>query len=129
MFTQAQSFRTGRTRLPKTPKRGYCFSQEAETFQKCRKKLLDSVKRKGAAIFANDGNTALCAAQTPKSSRNATARAVKQETMLAGQMNGRKIPVPPVPAPRQYVPKQQTPIKVAVTCLVKYYYALKFCFS
>ncbi|KAK6102394.1 Inner centromere protein ARK binding region family protein [Brugia pahangi] len=103
---------TGRTRLPKTPKRGYCFSQEAETFQKCRKKLLDSVKRKGAAIFANDGNTALCAVQTPKSSRNATARAVKQETMLAGQMNGRKIPIPPVPAPRQYVPKQQTPIKV-----------------
>uniref|UniRef100_A0A1I8ENR9 INCENP_ARK-bind domain-containing protein n=1 Tax=Wuchereria bancrofti TaxID=6293 RepID=A0A1I8ENR9_WUCBA len=104
---------TGLTRLPKTPKRGYCFSQEAETFQKCRKKLLDSVKRKGAAIFANDGNTAICAAQTPKSSRNTTARAVKQETMLAGQMNQyRKIPIPSVPAPRQYIAKQETPIKV-----------------
>ncbi|MCP9263546.1 hypothetical protein DINM_006825 [Dirofilaria immitis] len=65
--------RTGRTRLPKTPKRGYCFSQEAETFQKCRKKLLDSVTLKTTCVFANDENTATHIAQTPKSSKNAIA--------------------------------------------------------
>ncbi|KAL4003444.1 Inner centromere protein ARK binding region family protein [Acanthocheilonema viteae] len=102
---------TGRMRLPKTPKRGYCFSQEAETFQKCRKKLLDSVIRKRTAVFANDGNM-IYAAQTPKSSRNATARAIKQEVMLAGRMNDRKTPIRPVPTPRQCVPKHQTSIKV-----------------
>lgn len=40
--------------LPKTPKRGYCFSQEAEIFQKCRKKLLDSIILKRTCDFAND---------------------------------------------------------------------------
>uniref|UniRef100_A0A0R3RGQ0 INCENP_ARK-bind domain-containing protein n=1 Tax=Elaeophora elaphi TaxID=1147741 RepID=A0A0R3RGQ0_9BILA len=103
---------TGRIRLPKTPKRGYCFSQEAETFQKCRKKLLDSVTRKAKGAFANDGNTAIYAAQTPKSSRNAAAQAVKQEAVLAGRMNDRRIPIRPVPAFRQCTPKQQTSIKV-----------------
>ncbi|EFO23357.2 hypothetical protein LOAG_05126 [Loa loa] len=102
---------TGRMRLPTTPKRGYCFSQEAEIFQKCRKKLLDSVTRKTTAAFTNDGNTAIYAAITPKSSKNAIARAVKQETMLAGLMNNRKIQIGPAPTPRQYVPKQ-TSIKV-----------------
>ncbi|CAG9540298.1 unnamed protein product [Cercopithifilaria johnstoni] len=99
---------TGRIRLPKTPKRGYCFSQEAETFRKCRKRLLDSATRKGTYAFANDESTATYAAQTPKSSRNATAQAVKQEAMLAG----RKISVQHVLTPRQCVPKHQTPIKV-----------------
>ncbi|VDK82328.1 unnamed protein product [Litomosoides sigmodontis] len=102
---------TGRMRIPKTPKRGYCFSQEAETFQKCRKKLLNSVVRKGTDAFANDGNTVTYAALTPKSSKNATTRAVKQQAMSAGRMNDQKTPMRPLPASRQ-CPKLQTPMKV-----------------
>uniref|UniRef100_A0A8R1Y0W7 INCENP_ARK-bind domain-containing protein n=1 Tax=Onchocerca volvulus TaxID=6282 RepID=A0A8R1Y0W7_ONCVO len=103
---------TGRMHLPKTPKRGYCFSQEAEIFQKCRKKLLDSIILKRTCDFANDKNIATYPAQTPKSSRNAAARAIKEEAMLAGRMNDQKTPIRPVPTPRQCIPKQQTPAKV-----------------
>ncbi|KAM3722723.1 Inner centromere protein [Dirofilaria immitis] len=103
---------TGRTRLPKTPKRGYCFSQEAETFQKCRKKLLDSVTLKTTCVFANDENTATHIAQTPKSSKNAIARTVKHDAILGSGMNNRKTPIRPVSVSRQYISKQQTPFKM-----------------
>ncbi|VDO58560.1 unnamed protein product, partial [Onchocerca flexuosa] len=138
---------TGRINLPKTPKRGYCLSQEAEIFHKCRKKLLDSIIQKRTCDFANDEyvitimnefnfhgiislvgvvtngipiyallrmraiNIATYPAQTPKSSRNAAARAVKEEAMLVGRMNDRKTPIRPLPPPRQCIPKQ-TPAKV-----------------
>uniref|UniRef100_A0A915PQ48 dolichyl-P-Glc:Glc1Man9GlcNAc2-PP-dolichol alpha-1,3-glucosyltransferase n=1 Tax=Setaria digitata TaxID=48799 RepID=A0A915PQ48_9BILA len=102
---------TGRIRLPKTPKRGYCFSQEAETFQRCRKKLLDSAMPKKIGAFANDGNTMVYAAQTPKSSRNAAARAIKEEPVSASIMNEQRIPMRPIPPPRQHLQKQQTPNK------------------